>query len=180
MFITGRLKDLIIMRGLNHYPNDIEQTVEKADAGIRPSCVAAFTIDDDTTPRLVVACEIERRDSGRAEEIIEALRRDVGREHELIVDCVVLLKSGVIPKTSSGKIQRHACRSALFGRHVGRGRAMGLGSARASRAGCQTGRVQRPPRCHGQTRPPSRCRGRRGHLAQRGTAAARRFPVERI
>jgi 8-amino-7-oxononanoate synthase/acyl carrier protein len=115
LFITGRLKDLIIIRGLNHYPNDIEQTVEHAHSGIRPSCIATFTIDDEETPRLVVACEVDRGGRSQANAIIETIRRDVSREHELIVDCVVLLKSGGIPKTSSGKIQRNACRAALVG-----------------------------------------------------------------
>ena len=113
LFITGRLKDLIIVRGLNHYPNDIELTVENAHVDIRPSCAATFTLDDDASTRLVVVCEVERRGRGKVDAIIEAIRREVSREHELIVDCIVLLKSGGIPKTSSGKIQRHACRTAL-------------------------------------------------------------------
>ncbi len=114
LFITGRIKDLIIIRGLNHYPNDIELTVENAHSGIRPSCIATFTIEDEKSARLVVVAEIERTGRSQAEEIFEAIRRDVSREHELIVDCIALLKSGAIPKTSSGKIQRNACRAALL------------------------------------------------------------------
>ena len=133
LFITGRLKDLIIIRGLNHYPHDIEQTVEKAHAGIRPSCVATFTIEDDESTRLVVVAEVERTARGQVDAIIEAIRREVSREHELIVDCVVLLKSGGIPKTSSGKIQRHACRSALLADTLDIRRALGRRAAREER-----------------------------------------------
>jgi 8-amino-7-oxononanoate synthase len=114
LFITGRLKDLIIIRGLNHYPQDIEQTIEKAHEAIRPSCAATFTVEDDESTRLVVVAEIERSGRAQSEEIFEAIRREISREHELIVDAIVLLKSGGVPKTSSGKIQRHACRAAFL------------------------------------------------------------------
>jgi len=113
LFITGRLKDLIIVRGLNHYPQDIELTVEKAHSGVRPGCVAAFAIEDQDSTRVAIIAEIERSQFGQADEILQAIRRDVAREHELLVDCVVAVKQGGIPKTSSGKIQRHACRTAL-------------------------------------------------------------------
>jgi 8-amino-7-oxononanoate synthase/acyl carrier protein len=115
LFITGRLKDLIIVRGLNHYPQDIELTVEKAHSGVRPSCVAAFAIEDQDSTRVAIIAEIERRQRTELDDILQAIRRDVAREHELLVDFVVLVKQGAIPKTSSGKIQRHACRAALTG-----------------------------------------------------------------
>lgn len=113
LFITGRLKDLIIIRGLNHYPHDIELTVEKAHGAVRPSCVAACTIEEDEVTRLVIVAEVERSARAQSDAIIEAIRREVSREHELVADSIVLLKSGAIPKTSSGKIQRHACRNAF-------------------------------------------------------------------
>lgn len=113
LFITGRLKDLIIVRGLNHYPQDIELTVEKSHMGIRPSCVAAFAVDDQDSTRVAIIAELERRQRIEPSEILQAIRRDVAREHELLVDHVLLVKQGAIPKTSSGKIQRHACRTAL-------------------------------------------------------------------
>jgi len=115
LFITGRLKDLIIIRGLNHYPHDIELTVEKSHGGVRPSCVATFAVEGEDNTRLVVVAEVERTGRGQADEIIEAIRRDVAREHELVVDAIVLLKSGGVPKTSSGKIQRSACRASFLG-----------------------------------------------------------------
>lgn len=113
LFVAGRLKDLIIIRGLNHYPHDIELTVEKSHTAVRPSCGAAFTIDVDDQPRLVIVYEIDRHQKDEVESLIEAIRRDVSREHELQVEMIRLVKSGSIPKTSSGKIQRHACRNAF-------------------------------------------------------------------
>lgn len=114
LFIAGRMKDLIIIRGLNHYPHDIELTVEKCHPAVRPSCVAAFTVDVADEARLIVVAEADRRQA-ELDEVYDAIRRDVAREHELIVDAIVLVKSGGISKTSSGKIQRHACRLAFLG-----------------------------------------------------------------
>jgi 8-amino-7-oxononanoate synthase len=110
LFITGRLKDLIIIRGLNHYPQDIELTVGISHARLRPGNGAAFAITIDGTERLVVVQEIERRQQRDLEDVFEAIRRAVSAEHELQVEAIALLKAGSIPKTSSGKIQRHACR----------------------------------------------------------------------
>lgn len=114
LFVAGRLKDLIIIRGLNHYPHDIELTVEKSHEAIRPGCGAAFTVEVNDQAKLVIVYEVDRRQKGELDEIFEAIRRDVSREHELIVDAALLVKSGSIPKTSSGKIQRHACRNAFL------------------------------------------------------------------
>jgi 8-amino-7-oxononanoate synthase len=113
LFIVGRLKDLIIVRGLNHYPQDIEQTVEACHPAIRPSCGAAFALEESEGQRLVLVYEVERRLQKNVDEIVEAIRRDVSREHELLLDEIVLVRAGSIPKTSSGKIQRHACRDAF-------------------------------------------------------------------
>jgi 8-amino-7-oxononanoate synthase len=114
LFVAGRLKDLIIIRGLNHYPHDIELTVERSDAGIRPGCGAAFTVENDEDQHLVIVYEIERHPQTEPPAICEAIRRDVSREHELQVSAIRLVKAGSIPKTSSGKIQRHACRNAFL------------------------------------------------------------------
>ncbi len=111
LFITGRLKDLLIIRGSNHYPQDIERTVEQSHPGLRQGCGAAFAVDVQDEERLVVVYEVERaylsRDPG---EIINSIRRAVAEEHALQVYAVVLVKTATIPKTSSGKIQRRACR----------------------------------------------------------------------
>lgn len=114
LFVAGRLKDLIIIRGLNHYPHDIELTTEKSHPAVRPGCGAAFTIETGENPRLVVVYEIERGQQNETEAVFEAIQREVAREHELWIDSIVLIKSGTIPKTSSGKIQRHACKRAFI------------------------------------------------------------------
>ena len=115
LFITGRIKDIIIINGLNHYPHDIELTVEKSHAQLRPGCGAAFTVVRHREEQLVVVQELER---GTAEEdlgpIFAAIRHAVWQEHELSVRAIVLIRPGSIPKTSSGKIQRHACREAYL------------------------------------------------------------------
>ncbi len=110
LFVTGRIKDMIIVRGVNRYPQDIEMTVERADRRIRSGATAAFAVDVGGRERLVVVSEVERDGSDNWEGIIDAIRRDVTTEHELPPDGVILVRSGSIPKTSSGKIQRHACR----------------------------------------------------------------------
>jgi 8-amino-7-oxononanoate synthase len=113
LFVTGRLKDLLIIRGRNHYPQDIEQTVEKAHELVRPMASAAFSVDVGGQERLVVVAEIERgrnRSQDELDGVFEAIRKAVSTEHEIPADGIVLIKAGSIPKTSSGKIQRHACR----------------------------------------------------------------------
>jgi natural product biosynthesis luciferase-like monooxygenase protein len=113
LFITGRLKDLIIMRGLNHYPQDIERTVERSHPGLRPGCGAAFSVEVDGEERLVVVHEIDRNQAEFVA-IIDRVRRAVIEEHELQLYATVLIRPGSLPKTSSGKIQRRACRAAFL------------------------------------------------------------------
>jgi acyl-CoA synthetase (AMP-forming)/AMP-acid ligase II len=131
LFITGRLKDLIIVAGHNHYPEDIEMTVESSHPSIRPGCCAAFSVAIDGEERLVIVAEVERRSLGEGAEwsemgawvvarapgasgIVQAIRRAVAESHELRVYAVLLLKAGTIPKTPSGKIQRHICRTSFL------------------------------------------------------------------
>ena len=114
LFVTGRIKDLIIVRGVNRYPQDIEMTVERAERRVRNGASAAFAVDVEGRERLIVVCEVERNRDDDWDEVIDAIRRDVTTEHELPPDGVILVRSGSIPKTSSGKIQRHACRSGFL------------------------------------------------------------------
>ena len=129
LFVTGRLKDMIIISGRNLYPQDIELTVEHCHPAIRPACCAAFSVDNAGEEQLVVAAEIEPRyqlvdkkqpdDEARArpsrrspldaDVVVRAIRRAVAEEHDARVHAVVLLRAGRIPKTTSGKVQRHAC-----------------------------------------------------------------------
>ncbi|HZZ71629.1 MAG TPA: aminotransferase class I/II-fold pyridoxal phosphate-dependent enzyme [Pirellulales bacterium] len=114
LFVTGRLKDLMIIRGLNHYPQDIEATVQRAHPLLRPLAGGAFTVERGGSERLVVVNEIERGRNHNLLEVYQAIRRDVSAEHELPVEAIVLIKAGSIPKTSSGKIQRHACKAGFL------------------------------------------------------------------
>ena len=113
LFVTGRLKDLIIIRGRNYYPQDIELTVDNAHPAIRAGNVAAFAVDVDGEEKLVVTPEIKRTSLRKLDvaAVTEAIRKAVAQNHELQVHGIVLLKTGSIPKTSSGKIQRHACKA---------------------------------------------------------------------
>jgi 8-amino-7-oxononanoate synthase/acyl carrier protein len=115
LFVTGRLKDMIIVRGVNRYPHDIEATVEVSSPLLRPGSAAAFAVDIAERERLVVVCEVERTRNQNWDEAIDAVRRQVTQEHDLPPDAVILVRAGSIPKTSSGKIQRHACRDEFLG-----------------------------------------------------------------
>ncbi|MEN1679005.1 MAG: aminotransferase class I/II-fold pyridoxal phosphate-dependent enzyme [Planctomycetota bacterium] len=112
LFITGRLKDLIIVRGANHYPQDIEQTVADAHEQLPPSSGAAVVVGEQGDERLVLVQEMGRARDLPFEEILAAVRKAVVDRHEVAPFAVVLIKPNSIPKTSSGKIQRHACRAA--------------------------------------------------------------------
>jgi|GEM_PF-375899 len=111
LFLTGRLKDLIIINGRNHYPQDIERTIEQSYSGIRPGCVAAFAVEIEGEERLVTVQEIERANlrTLNAGDVEDAIREAVSVNHELELHAVVLLKPGSIPKTTSGKLQRQLC-----------------------------------------------------------------------
>ncbi|MCX4588130.1 fatty acyl-AMP ligase [Streptomyces sp. NBC_01481] len=111
LFVTGRIKDVIIVAGRNHYPQDIERTTECAHSAIRPGCVAVFSVETDGEEAVVVAVEVRRetgggKDSAEPESVARAVRRAVMQEHRLAVRDVVLLPAGSLPKTSSGKLQR--------------------------------------------------------------------------
>ena len=116
LFVTGRLKDVIIIRGRNHYPQDIELTAENSHPAIRSYCSAAFSVEMAAEERLVIACEVERTYLNKlnTEEVVREIQMTVSTEHELEVYGVVLLKTGSIPKTSSGKIQRLACKQGFL------------------------------------------------------------------
>lgn len=114
LFVTGRLKDLIIIRGRNLYPQDIEQTVEQSHPSLRLGSGAAFAVTIGQTERLVIAQELEFRQKPEPEEVIGAIRQAISEHRDVQVYGVLLLKPGSIPKTSSGKIQRRACRAAFL------------------------------------------------------------------
>lgn len=111
LFITSRLTDLIIIRGSNHAPQDIERTAEISHPALRPGAGIAFTIEDGGDARLVVVHEVRINQlKVDCEEVAAAVRQAVTEEHGIDVYAVVLLKPGALPKTTSGKPQRRACR----------------------------------------------------------------------
>ncbi|MFI4873915.1 MAG: aminotransferase class I/II-fold pyridoxal phosphate-dependent enzyme [Blastopirellula sp. JB062] len=111
LFVTGRLKDLIIVRGVNRYPQDIEATVCTSHELLESSTAAAFSAEIAGKERLVIVAEAPRLRQKEYGAIISAIRKEVALEHEMAVDGIALIRRGSIPKTSSGKIQRHACRN---------------------------------------------------------------------
>lgn len=125
LFIAGRVKDLIIIRGANFYPQDIEETVERSHPLLRPGCAAAFSVEVDDEERLVVVEEIKHDGPegpsrpepgpqqllGQAKQAAAAIRSAIIQHHELQPYAIVLVRSGTSSKTSSGKIQRALCKS---------------------------------------------------------------------
>jgi acyl-CoA synthetase (AMP-forming)/AMP-acid ligase II len=113
LYITGRIKDLIIIRGINHYPQDIEETVQDCHAALRRHCGAAFSVpDQEGQEQLIVVQEVERtsRRQIAIEEIVASIREAITREHEVAAREIVLIRTGSLPKTTSGKIQRNLTR----------------------------------------------------------------------
>jgi acyl transferase domain-containing protein/acyl-CoA synthetase (AMP-forming)/AMP-acid ligase II/acyl carrier protein len=114
VIVTGRLKDLIIIRGSNHYPQDLEYTVERSHRALRPACGVAFSIDADGAERLVIVQEVNDRASVPNEDVVAAICRALTESHEVHPDAIVLIEPRSLPRTSSGKIQRYACREAFL------------------------------------------------------------------
>jgi acyl-CoA synthetase (AMP-forming)/AMP-acid ligase II len=113
LYVTGRLKDLIIIDGRNHFPQDIEATVQEAHPAIRPNHVAAFAIPGEETERLVVVAERSSRIRPGAldpDEVRRGVCGAVGIAHQVQVHEFVFVRPGGVPRTSSGKVARNACR----------------------------------------------------------------------
>lgn len=115
LFVTGRSKDLIIIRGRNLYPQDIERRAEQSHPALQANSSAAVAVDDDGAEHLVLVAELRR---GADLPPVAEVARDVGRaiaaEFDVRLHGLVLVRTGTIPKTSSGKIQRRAIRQALL------------------------------------------------------------------
>ena len=109
LYITGRLKDVIIIRGRNHYPHDIERTA--ADAHVAVDMGAAFSVSGERQEQLVVVHQVSREHrKADFDEVIRAIRTAIVEEHELDPHAIVLIKPVSLPITSSGKVQRQRCR----------------------------------------------------------------------
>ncbi|MFJ9105497.1 AMP-binding protein, partial [Streptomyces sp. NPDC102405] len=110
LYITGRSKDLIIVRGRNLYPQDLEICAERSHPSLRPNACAAVALDTNGEERLLIVAELaHEKHSPDIDEVTTALTRAIASEFEVSVHTLVLVRSGTIPRTSSGKIQRHAC-----------------------------------------------------------------------
>jgi len=118
LFITGRIKDVIIHRGMNIYPSDIEQTAERCHPYLRKGCNAVFSVHESDKSRIVLLQEVsfepEEIVKKQAYEIVNTIRSAVAIHHGIQVSEIALVRNNSLLKTSSGKIQRHACRNAYL------------------------------------------------------------------
>lgn len=116
LFVTGRLKDLMIVRGRNHYPQDIERTASACHAALATSIGAAFTVERATGTAVVLVQEVPRNivSPQKLKEISSAVRKAVAEREGVALERLVLVRIGTIPRTTSGKIRRHACREAYL------------------------------------------------------------------
>lgn len=111
VYITGRLKDLIIIAGRNHYPQDIEFTVDHASAQVRPACVAAFAVEGDDVEKLIILAErdLDKDPSGDAA-AVEAIRAAVSEAHGVVPSDIRIMNPDEIARSSSGKIARRVAK----------------------------------------------------------------------
>ncbi|SPP65499.1 non-ribosomal peptide synthetase [Nitrospira lenta] len=112
--ITGRLKDLIILNGRNIYPQDLEAAVDGCHPMVRTGGCVAFSVEVDEVERLIMVLEVDRQQDLRADEVATAVRVILAERFEVPVWGIVLVRHGTTPKTSSGKVQRQACRKAYL------------------------------------------------------------------
>ncbi|MFI0809371.1 AMP-binding protein [Streptomyces echinatus] len=139
LVVTGRLKDLLILRGRNVYPHDVESAAERGHPALRPGCGAAFTVPVDGEERLVLVFEVA--DGADTDAVALAARRAVREECEADLHELVLIPARTVPKTSSGKIQRRATREAYLSGALTR-----LGGWRPDGAAAPGARSAVPPR----------------------------------
>ena len=118
LYVTGRIKDVLIVRGVKHYPQDIEATVEQAHAAVRPGCCAVFAVERNAEERVAIVVETdERRQIAEIDlhHAIASIRRSVAERHQVAPCAVAIVPAGSLPKTTSGKLQRFLCRDGFLG-----------------------------------------------------------------
>jgi acyl-CoA synthetase (AMP-forming)/AMP-acid ligase II len=117
LYVTGRIKDIIIINGRNLYPQDLEVAAQESHPGLQPFGGVAFSVEHDGQERLVIAQEVQREflraDSA---EMIAAIRQAIVRDYDVQAYAIALLKPGQVPRTSSGKVRRSLCRTSLMAR----------------------------------------------------------------
>lgn len=114
LFVTGRLKDLIIIDGANHYPQDIERTVGGCHPALAATDCVAFSLDDAGGERLIVVAAVQGASRVSPDDLRRAIRSAVVEQHDLRVHDIVCVRRGAIPRTSSGKVRRRDCRAAYL------------------------------------------------------------------
>src|SRR5580765_7868979 len=119
LFVTGRLKDVIIINGRNLYPQDLEITVQTSHPAMQPHAGAAFSVEHEGQERLVIAQEVQREFlRADSKEMIAAIRHAIVRDYDVQAYAIALLKPGQVPRTSSGKVRRSLCRTSLMSREL--------------------------------------------------------------
>lgn len=116
LFVTGRIKDVLIVRGVKHYPHDLEATAEGAHPLVRAGCCAAFAIEEHDEERIAIVAEVEPRRSLGHDEIeraIQSILRAIVDRHQVTPKHISLVAAGTLPRTTSGKLQRFLCRDAF-------------------------------------------------------------------
>ncbi|MGU8077191.1 fatty acyl-AMP ligase [Burkholderia pyrrocinia] len=114
LYVTGRLKDMIVISGRNYYSEDLEQTVLVSQFKVVPNGCAAFVAEYDEREALVIVAEIERTERhGNLQDVVIDIQKEIWLKHEINPYSVVLVSPGQVPRTSSGKVRRKACRHAL-------------------------------------------------------------------
>ena len=115
LFVTGRIKDLIIINGRNLYPQDVEITAQASHPGLQPFGGAAFSVEHSGQERLVIAQEVQREFlRSNSADMLVAIRQAVARDYDVQAYAIALLKPGQVPRTSSGKVRRSLCRASLL------------------------------------------------------------------
>jgi len=114
LVVTGRLKDVLIVRGLKHYPQDLELTAEHANAAVRPGCCAAFSIPIDLDGEEGIALIAEIDGAPSHEQILDDIRKAIADVHDVRLCAAALVAPGTLSRTTSGKLQRFRCRQAFL------------------------------------------------------------------
>jgi len=119
LFVTGRIKDVIIINGRNLYPQDLEVAAQASHPGLQPFGGVAFSVEHEGQERLVIAQEVQREFlRGNSAEMIAAIRQAIVRDYDVQAYAIALLKPGQVPRTSSGKVRRSLCRTSLMSREL--------------------------------------------------------------
>jgi acyl-CoA synthetase (AMP-forming)/AMP-acid ligase II len=122
LFVTGRIKDVLIVRGLKHYPQDLELTAERANPAVRSGGCAAFALDRAGEEHIALVAEIDARSApdfagiagaSLMQRSIDEIRRQIAEDHDVQLCSVTLVAAGSLPRTTSGKLQRFLCRRAF-------------------------------------------------------------------